>query len=196
VLFEYKGRELAILSKGFKTKDLAEKARQGSNGPEANCVDGPERSVNVQIWKLLSMARQRSYPWLLVALALMFTSAYSIARLFAAIASISALTGVPQYVREIPRSRAQAGWSETLAVVLPFFAALVLGLGKPTSAGSAESGVTASFTYPTESQAEKWTAPVVRYFIRLVISVLGTFGFLLCLLFIGFVFYKLRIHAG
>jgi hypothetical protein len=26
-LFEYKGRELAILSKGFKTKKLAEKAR-------------------------------------------------------------------------------------------------------------------------------------------------------------------------
>jgi hypothetical protein len=27
-LFEYQGRKLAILSKGFKTKKLAEKARQ------------------------------------------------------------------------------------------------------------------------------------------------------------------------
>jgi len=28
LLFEYKGRELVILSKPFKTKELAEKARQ------------------------------------------------------------------------------------------------------------------------------------------------------------------------
>jgi len=27
-LFEYQGRELVILSKGFKTKELAEKSRQ------------------------------------------------------------------------------------------------------------------------------------------------------------------------
>jgi len=126
----------------------------------------------------------------------MFTSAYSLARLFAAVASVGALTGVPEYAREIPRIQAEAVWWETLAIVLPFVAALVLGLGKTSSAGSAGSGSTAFLTYPTESEAEKWTAPIVRYFTRLVISLLGTFGFLLCLLLIGFVFYKLRIHVG
>jgi len=134
-------------------------------------------------------------PWLLAALALMFTSAYSVARLFAAAASVGALRGVPEYARQIPRIQAEAMWWETLAIVLPFFAALVLGLGKTSSAGSV-SGPTASLTYPVESQAEKWTAPIVRYFTRLAISLLGTFGFLLCLLLIGFVFYKLRIHVG
>jgi len=135
-------------------------------------------------------------PWLLAALALMFTSAYSVARLFAAAASVGALRGVPEYARQIPRIQAEAMWWETLAIVLPFFAALVLGLGNTSSPGSAGNVSTASLTYTAESQAEKWTAPIVRYFTRLAISLLGTFGFLLCLLLIGFVFYKLRIHVG
>jgi len=40
-------------------------------------------------------------PWLLAALALMSTSAYSVARLFAAAAAVGALTGVPEYARQI-----------------------------------------------------------------------------------------------
>lgn len=139
---------------------------------------------------------RRRIPWLLVALAMMFTSAYSIARLFAAIGSVSALTGVPEYAREIPRIQAAAAGWEKLAIVLPFLAALVLSFGKASSVGSIRSGSRTSFTYPAESQAEKWTAPIVRYFTRLVISLLGTLGFLFCLLLIGFVLYKLRIHAG
>jgi hypothetical protein len=83
-----------------------------------------------------------------------------------------------------------------LAIVLPFFAALVLGFGKTSSAGAAGSRSAASLTYAAESQAEKWTAPIVRYFTRLVISLLGTFGFLLCLLLIGFVLYKLGVRAS
>lgn len=139
---------------------------------------------------------KRRLPWLLVALALMFTSAYSIARLFAAIASVSALTGVPEHAREIPRIQAAAAGWEKLAILLPFLAALVLSFGKASSVGSTLNGSRTSFTYPAESQAEKWTAPIVRYFTRLVISILGTLGFLFCLLLIGFVLYKLRIHAG
>ena len=132
---------------------------------------------------------RRRIPWLLVALALMFTSAYSIARLFAAIGSVSALTGVPEYAREIPRIQAAAAGWEKLAIALPFLAALVLSFGK-TSSGSTRSGSRTSLTYPAESQAEKWTAPIVRYFTQLVISVLGTLGFALCLFLVGFLFYK------
>ena len=139
---------------------------------------------------------KRRAPWLLVALALMFTSAYSVARLFTAIASVSALIGVPEYARGIPRVQAESLWWETLAIVLPFFSALVLGFGTTPSADSAASGLSASLTYPAESETEKWTALIVRYFTRLVISLLGSFGFLLCLLLVGFVFYKLQIHAG
>jgi hypothetical protein len=134
-------------------------------------------------------------PWLLVALGLMFTSAYSIARLFAAVALIGGWTGLPQHAADLPRIQAQAERWELLAILLPFFAALTLGFGKATPAISV-SGPQVSLTYPAESQAEKWTAPIVRYITRLVISLLGALGFLLCLLLIGFVLYKLRIHAG
>lgn len=138
---------------------------------------------------------KRRIPWLLVGFALMFISAYSIARLFAAIASVSALTGVPQYAREIPRIRVEAGWWEFIAIVLPFLAALMLGFGRASSAASGAE-LQGSLTYPAESPAEKRTSPFVRYFYRLVVSILGTLGFLLVLLFAGFVLYKLGIHSG
>jgi len=139
---------------------------------------------------------KRRSPWLLVALALMFIAAYSIARLFAAIASVSTLTRVPEYAREIPRIQAAAAGWEELAIVLPFLAALVLGFGKTSSADSTGSERAASLTYPAESQAEKWTAPIVRYFTRLVISVIGTLGFVFCLFLLGLLFFKLGIRSN
>ena len=139
---------------------------------------------------------KRRIPWLLVALALMFIAAYSIARLFAAIASVSALTGVPEYAREIPRIQAAAAGWEKLAIVLPFLAALVLGFGKTSSADSTGREKAASLTYPAESQAEKWTAPIFRYFTRLVISVIGTLGFVFCLFLLGLLFFKLGIPSN
>ena len=144
---------------------------------------------------ILQWSNRRRLPWLLTAAALMFTSAYSIGRFFAAIASVGALTGLPQYAPEIPRIRARAGWWELLAIVLPFLAAFTLGFGAASSAASG-GGAQGSLTYPAQAAAEKWTAPFIRYLVRLVLSVLGTFGFLLLLLLVGFVFYKLRLHAG
>src|SRR6266849_10867851 len=139
---------------------------------------------------------KRRIPWLLVALALMFIAAYSIARLFAAIASVSALTGVQEYAREIPRIQAAAAGWEKLAIVLPFLAALVLGFGKTSSADSTGRERAASLTYPAESQAEKWTAPIVRYFTRLVISVIGTLGFVFCLFLLGLLLFNLGIRSN
>jgi hypothetical protein len=133
-------------------------------------------------------------PWLLVALALMFTSAYSIARLFADAAMIGGWTGLLEHAAELPRIQAEAARWELLAIALPFFAAVVIGFGKATLAISVR-GPQASLTYPAESPTEKWTAPIVRYLVRLVVSVLGTFGFLLSLLLVGLVLYKLRIHV-
>ncbi|MGH7744131.1 MAG: hypothetical protein ACREQ5_04835 [Candidatus Dormibacteria bacterium] len=126
----------------------------------------------------------------------MFMSAYSIARLLAATASVSALTGVPEYARDIPRIQAEAVWWETSAIVLPFFAALVLGFGKTTFLGSSGNESTSFLKYSVESQTEKWTAPIGGYLRRLVISVVGICGFLLCLLLIAFVLFKLGIHSG
>jgi hypothetical protein len=128
----------------------------------------------------------------LVALALMFASAYSVARLFAGVAMIGAWTGLPRHAAELPRIQAQTARWELLAILLPFFAALALGFGKATPTISVN-GPQASLTYAAESQVEKWTTPVVRYVVRLAVSVLGTLGFLLGLLLIGFVLYKVQI---
>jgi hypothetical protein len=143
----------------------------------------------------LPMAKQETHPVVLVALALMFAAAYSIARLFAAIASVSALTGVPEYAREIPRIQAAAATWEKLAIVLPFLAALVLGFGKTTSA-AIESERAVSLTYPAGSQTKKWTAPIVRYSKRLVISIMGTLGFAFCLFLLGLLLFKLGIRSN
>lgn len=135
-------------------------------------------------------------PWLLLSVASMFVSAYSVFGWTGAVGRIGGWTGLPQYAAELPRIQAEAERWELLAIVLPFFAALVLGFGKTSSPGSGGNQSTPSLRYPAESQAEKWAAPIVRYFTRLVISFLGSFGFFLFLLLIGFVFYKLGIHAG
>ena len=135
-------------------------------------------------------------PWLALALALMFVSAYSVFGLMGAVARISGWTGLPQYEAEIPKIRAEARWWETLAIVMPLLAALVLGFGKKSSVGSPGSESTTPLTYPAESQAEEWTAPIVRYFTRLGVSLLGTFGFLLCLFLLGFLLYKLGVRAS
>jgi len=113
-----------------------------------------------------------------------------------AVARISGWIGLPQYEAQIPQLQTQAEVWLGLAIALPFVAALLLGFGKTSSADSSGSGSTTTLTYPAESQAENWTAPIVHYFRRLIISLLGTLGFFLCLLLIDFVFYKLRIHGG
>lgn len=139
---------------------------------------------------VVSWSSRSHIPWLVLALGLMFVAAYSIARLFAAVASVSALTGLPEYAGKIAKIQAEATWWETMAVVLPFFAALVLCIPKIPSVVSGGRSSTPSLTYPAESQTEKWASPIVRYLTRLVISLLGIFGFLLWLLLVGFLLDK------
>jgi hypothetical protein len=70
-------------------------------------------------------------PLLLLALVLMFGSAYSILKFFATAGAVSNWMGLPQYAAQISRLQAEGGWWEALAIVLPFLAALVLGFGRP-----------------------------------------------------------------
>src|ERR1700687_1415095 len=138
-----------------------------------------------------SLAWQEAHPLDPCGAGMMFASSYSIGRLLAAIAMISAWTGLPQHAAELPRIQANAERWELLAIILPFLAALVLGIGTSSTGASPDNPQTSSLTYPVESQAEKWTAPLARYVTRLVISMLGTLGFLLSFLLIHFVLDKL-----
>lgn len=144
----------------------------------------------------LPLPSKKRIPWLLIALGLMLASAYLTIRWFVAGALPGKWVGLPEYAEA---SRTLATDSElwgSLAVVLPFLAALLLGFGKVPGAGSGRTGSAVSLTYPAESKAEKWTAPIVRYLKRFIISVLGTLAFVACLLLIGFVCHKLQTHSG
>jgi hypothetical protein len=121
---------------------------------------------------------KRRIPWVLMALALMFTSAYSITRWVGAVGAISGWVGLPQYAASSRMLQMEIQWWKALALALPFLAALVLGLGAQGSTGSG----------PDESR--RWSLPFERYLGRLAISILGTVGFTLCLLLIGFLLYK------
>lgn len=123
--------------------------------------------------------------WLVVAIGMMFVSAYCAMRWLGTVGAISGWTGLPQYANQIPRLSAEARLYMGLALALPFLAALVLGFGVNRATGSGE---TAMLNYPSEPRP--WTSSFERYIGRLVVSVLGTAGFILCLVFIGYLLYK------
>jgi len=125
---------------------------------------------------------KRRIPWLLGALALMFGSAYSILRLFGIAGAISGWVGLPQYAAQIPKLEADASWWKMLAAALPFLAALLLGFGRDKVASS------------TESRGRFGT--IVSYLLRLVVSGVGTLGFVVLLLLVLFVLYKVGFHTG
>ena len=65
-----------------------------------------------------------------------------------AVGRISRWIGLPKYEAEIPKLQTQAEVCSGLAIALPFIAALLLGLGVPRSASSADSSM---LSYPVES---------------------------------------------
>ena len=130
-------------------------------------------------------------PWVLLALTLILASAYSAMRWLGAVGAISGWIGLPQYADRIPELVQEAQWWERLALGLPFIAAFVLGLG---TRRLPDKGAPSAFTYATDAQT--WSQPILRYFGRLVISVLGTLAIILCWLLIGLVLIKLRIHSA
>jgi hypothetical protein len=138
---------------------------------------------------------KRRIPWLLLSAALMFVSAYSVFGWMGAVGRIGGWTGLPQYQAEIPRLRNQAKVWSALAIALPFVAALLLGFGTRPSGVSTRSGSSTSLSYQAESRTEKWATPIFQYLRRLLISVLGTLGFVLCLFLIGLLLFKFGIRS-
>jgi len=138
---------------------------------------------------------RRHMSFLLLAITLMLVSAYSILRFFVTADAVSNWIGLPQHAAQVPRLEAEGVWWKWLAIVLPFLAALTLGFGRASPATPVGSESQASLTYTAESRAEKWTTPFVRYLSRLIVSILGTLGLFLVLLFLDFLFYKLGIRS-
>lgn len=137
----------------------------------------------------LQWPRKSRIPWLLLSFASMLVSAYSVFGWMDAVGRISGWTGLPQYEAQIPQFQTQARICSRLAIALPFVAAWFLGLGKKEVADQIEASGTMPVSYPPDSRP--WLAPVVRYAVRLAISILGTLGFTVGLFLVGLVLHKL-----
>jgi hypothetical protein len=140
---------------------------------------------------------KRRIPWLLGALALMFGSAYSIFQSYSIRFAMGGVIGLPQYAPRIPVLAAEAMWWGRMGAALPFVAAILLGIGRDGVVARIDrvepTGQTV-VTYSAESR--KWLAPIVSYFLRLAVSLLGTLGFMVLILLVLFAIFKLGIHMG
>jgi hypothetical protein len=120
------------------------------------------------------MARQnialdsRRLAWLFISAVVMLASAYAIFRWFGAVGTISGWIGLPQHGAENPRLRVQVGVWKSLALTLPFVAAVLLWPGRQKTAGF-----------------------VLECCICFAASILGTSFFLLCLFLLGMLLHKL-----
>ena len=131
------------------------------------------------------MARQsirsdnRRLAWFLISGALMFASAYSVGRWLGAVGTTSGWTGLPQHESEIPRLQVQARFWATLALILPFAAAIFVWAGrqKPFDRNDI-----AGFAF--------------ECCLCLAASILGTIAFMLCILALGTLFHKLGWHPS
>src|SRR6266513_533887 len=107
----------------------------------------------------LHWVRTRRIALLLVAVGLMFTSAYSIFRWFGVVGAVSGWIGLPQYKAEISKLQREGEVWRCLAIALPLVSALPLSLGKAETSHQFAYAGTTPVTYPAESKAEDWTAP-------------------------------------
>lgn len=139
---------------------------------------------------------KRSLPWVLLALASMLSSAYCFFGWMSAVGRISGWTGLPQYEPQIPRLESQAKLWSALAIALPFVAALLLTFGKTASDKQPRADAPTSLTYRAESATEKRLAPILRYLGHLVVSLLGTLGFVVVLFLLGLLLHKLGVRSG
>ena len=119
-------------------------------------------------------SHNRRLAWLLVSAVVMFVCAYSVARWLGVVGTISGWTGLPQHEAEISRLRVQAEIWKTLALTLPFIAAVLVWTGRKKPVDRNDIG---GFFFECG--------------ICLVASILGTLGFLLCLFGLGMLLNKL-----
>jgi hypothetical protein len=143
-----------------------------------------------------ALRNKTSLPWLLLALACMLASAYCFFGWMSAVGRISGWIGLPRYVAQIPRLESQARLWSTLAIALPFVAALLLSFGKRASDQRPRADAPTSLTYRAESPADKRLGPMLRYLGHLAASVLGTLGFVVVLFLVGLLLHKLGVRAG
>ena len=134
-------------------------------------------------------------PWLILAIALMVTSAICGFLYMDAVARISGWTGLPEYEGYIPNLQKSAALWSGLAVIFPFLAALLLGVGKEMRPRLAETNRTDVITCPEVSH--EWTAvtAILAYLLRVGISAVASLGFMIAYILVVVLLSKLGMRA-
>jgi hypothetical protein len=141
-----------------------------------------------------SLERNRFY-WLIPAIALMFASAISFLLYVDAVGKISAWIGLPEFESYVPRLQRHAMLWSGLAVIFPFLAALLLGLGKGPGPSRAENVRTSVITSPEVSHEWTVATAVLAYLLRVAISALGALALTAAFICVVFLLQKLGVRA-
>jgi len=136
----------------------------------------------------------RRLAWLLLSIAAMFMSAYSVFGWMGVVGRISGWTGLPQYTAQMPRLQTRAEFWLGLAVGLPFLAAWFLGLGRKERSNQIVTSGTLPVTYPRDLRP--WLSSAFEYGVRLGVSILGALAFAVCLFLVGMLLYKFGLRAN
>jgi hypothetical protein len=114
-----------------------------------------------------------------------------------AVGKISGWIGVPGpgYEVQIPRLQRYAGLWSGLALIFPFLAALLLGLGKGAGPSHAETSRASVITGP--EVLHEWTAvtAILMYLLRVAISALVSLAFVVVFILVVVLLEKLGVRA-
>jgi hypothetical protein len=141
----------------------------------------------------MTSIKVRNSFWFYGALAAMFASACCFVLWLDVVGRVSGWIVLPPYEAQIPRLQWYGGLWLSLAIILPFLAALLLGFSKKERPSYADSTRQKSVLTGSKSSYE-WTSVVVVYVLRVGISFLGTLGFLMAFILIVSLLQKLPGH--
>ena len=141
-----------------------------------------------------SLDRNR-VPWVVLATVLMFASAICALFYLDAVGKISGWIGVPEYEAYVPHLQRRAGLWSGLAVLLPFVAALLLGLGKRAEPGHAGTNRTRIIGDPKVSHEWSAVTAILTYLLRLAVSALGSLAFVVAFVLVVSLLEKLGMRA-
>ena len=146
---------------------------------------------------MLGSIDRNRLPWLLLAVVLMLASAICGFLYMDAVGKISGWIGVPgpEYEGQVPRLRWYAGLWSGLALIFPFLAAMLLGLGKGAGPSHAETSRSSVITCPEVSHEWTTVTPILAYLLRVAISALASLAFMVLYIFVVVLLEKLGVLA-
>jgi len=112
-----------------------------------------------------------------------------------AVGKISAWIGLPEYEVYVPRLQWYAALWSGLAVIFPFLAALLLGLGKGAGPRQPKTNPTSVITCPEVSHEWTVATAVLTYLLRVAISALASLAFIVVFILVVVLLQKLGLRA-